>query len=449
MLLIKRIVLLFMLFFASFVTLACTNLVVDTDTPDLTSDLTPTPTPEPTPDPTPEPTPDPTPDLTPEPTPDPTPDLTPEPTPDPTPDPTPEPTPDPTPDLTPEPTPDPTPIVAAQIALVINHGELDDGHYNQAAWEGITAYAEAHDIEYAYYQPGEDSDDAYYAAISLAIANGAEIIVAPGYKLSRAVYDAQMAYPDVAFIMMDGSPYDEMWNVRVTANTVAVYYDVHQAGFLAGYAAVYDGFRDFGFMGGLAVPQVVRYGIGFVAGVFYAAEELDVTIHFPDNRYDYLGTFSPSSHVVTQSDAWYTSGTEVIFTVAADANASVLASASAHDAWTIDADVDHSEVSSHVLTSAMKAHAYSIEALLAQYFDDAFPGGETIYFGIEDNGVLLPLSTSRFREPASVEAVYESMVALLISGDIVVPQDYDNLVDFFTEHGLDVLPITRSTIEGS
>jgi basic membrane protein A and related proteins len=63
---------------------------------------------------------------------------------------------------------------------------------------------------------------------------------------------------------------------RIEDNVHSIFYAEEQVGFLAGYAAVKEGFTKLGFMGGMAVPAVVRFGYGFVQGAEYAAAELDV-----------------------------------------------------------------------------------------------------------------------------------------------------------------------------
>jgi basic membrane protein A len=173
-----------------------------------------------------------------------------------------------------------------ELALVTDIGTIDDQSFNQGAWEGLKAYAEDNKISYKYYQPTEKSTAAYLDAITLAVDGGAKVVVCPGYLFENAVWEAQTMYPKVNFVLLDGSPHNvtdyttmatldgSAPDYTVADNTYSIFYKEQQAGFLAGYAAVKDGYTKLGFMGGIAVPAVIRYGYGFVQGAEYAAEEM-------------------------------------------------------------------------------------------------------------------------------------------------------------------------------
>ena len=155
-----------------------------------------------------------------------------------------------------------------EIAMITDVGDIDDESFNQGTWEGVKAYAQENDISYDYYKPSEKSDSAYISAIELAIDNGAEVVVTPGYLFEFAIYEMQSDYPEVTFLLLDAEPKSADGDIEVADNTVAVYYAEHESGFLAGYSAVHDGYTDLGFMGGIAVPAVVRFGIGYLAGIY-------------------------------------------------------------------------------------------------------------------------------------------------------------------------------------
>ena len=147
-----------------------------------------------------------------------------------------------------------------ELALVTDVGTIDDKSFNQGAWEGLMQYAEENGISYKYYQPPQQSDEDYLATIKLAVDGGAKVVVTPGYLFEVAVYEAQSLYPDVHFILLDGEPHDADYNYETKENTAPILYAEQQAGYLAGYAAVKDGFTKLGFMGGMQVPAVIRFG---------------------------------------------------------------------------------------------------------------------------------------------------------------------------------------------
>lgn len=333
---------------------------------------------------------------------------------------------------------------AYEVAMVTDSGEIDDESFNQGIWEGVAAYAEETDVTYRYYRPIEVSDSAYINAIDLAVQGGAEFVVAPGFMFETAIYESQQTHPDVAFLLSDGVPRDEDGNAVVGDNTVSVFYAEEESGFLAGYAAVQDGFRELGYVGGIAVPAVVRFGVGFVAGAHYAANELGVEIAFPDDRYKYLGTFAPGRDVVALANTWYSEGTEVIFAAAGGAGLSVMEAAENQDTWMIGVDVDQAEQSDRVLTSAMKDLGETAQRFLGEFYADEFPGGETVTLTATEGGVGLPMESSRFREFSVVD--YEEIYTQIANGTIDVPATYDELVEFVEENELSEPSVQASTI---
>ena len=91
----------------------------------------------------------------------------------------------------------------AEIALITDKGNIDDKSFNQGAWEGVVAFAEAEGITHTYIKPEEASDAGYLAAIDLAVTGGAKVIVTPGFLFEVSVYEAQTKYPDIKFILLD------------------------------------------------------------------------------------------------------------------------------------------------------------------------------------------------------------------------------------------------------
>lgn len=319
-----------------------------------------------------------------------------------------------------------------RIAMITDAGDIDDESFNQGTWEGIVEYAEANDITHKYYRPAQVSDEAYIETINLAIEGGAEIIVTPGFLFEPAIYESQAAHPDVRFILIDGVPHPgDFTTFEVADNTVSILFDEHESGFLAGYAAVMDGYRSLGFMGGIAVPAVVRFGVGFVAGVFYAAEELSVQVTFPENRFEYLGNFDASDEHKVKALAWFEEGTEVIFAAAGGAGTSVMSAAEDVGATAIGVDVDQSYISETVLTSAMKDLGSSVQQALANHFDDTFQGGEIVQMNSTNDGIALPMETSRFETFS--QADYDAIFGELANIDI--PTNEVELATFLDDLG--------------
>jgi basic membrane protein A len=308
-----------------------------------------------------------------------------------------------------------------EIAMITDAGEIDDKSFNQGTWEGIVEFAEANDLTHKYYKPLEVSTDAYVAAIDLAVAGGAKVVVTPGFLFEPAVYVAQDKYPDVKFVLIDGVPHPgDYTTFKVADNTVSVLFKEHESGFLAGYAAVMEGYRTLGFMGGIAVPAVVKFGKGFVYGAGIAALELEAEIDV--TNYEYLGTFAPSDAVKTQASAWYAEGVEVIFVAAGGAGNSVMAAAEESDDVVIGVDIDQASQSPTVITSAMKALGVVVKSALQDYVSNVFGGGETFVLGADVNAVGLPLGDSFRFKNFTVEQYY-AILERVANGEFTIPTE--------------------------
>jgi len=245
-----------------------------------------------------------------------------------------------------------------EVALIIDavSGAIDDRSFTQGAWEGIEKFAEQYGKTAQYYRSTEDSTDGYLNAIQMAVDNGATAVVCPGYSYEAAIFQAQDKCPDVYFILLDGTPQNGDYTEYKTAdNTYSVVFAEEQAGYLAGYAVVKDGETKLGFMGGMAVPAVVRFGYGFVQGAQAAAEEMGLNEGDIQMKFGYTGNFEATPENQTKAASWYEAGTDVIFSCGGLILNSVTAAAEADGSGkVIGVDVDQQGESETVITSAMK-----------------------------------------------------------------------------------------------
>jgi len=281
----------------------------------------------------------------------------------------------------------------SEIALITDKGNIDDRSFNQGAWEGVVEYAEANDISHTYIKPEEASDAGYLAAIDLAVQGGAKVVVTPGFLFEVPIYEAQTKYPDVKFILLDGSPHTADWSTFETKENVAsIMYAEEESGFLAGYAAVKDGMTDLGFMGGMAVPAVQAFGYGYLQGAEYAAMEMGLEDNAVEVTYHYTGNFEENDTNKATAKTMYQEGVEVIFACGGSVGKSVMSAAAEDEAKVIGVDVDQRYDSETVITSAMKGLSESVVSVLESIYNDNFDqySGKTTYFAAANDGVGLP-----------------------------------------------------------
>ena len=314
-----------------------------------------------------------------------------------------------------------------KVALVTDVGTIDDESFNQACWQGVEAWCTANGIEYTYYQPTEDSTDARVQSVAQAIAEGADTIVMPGYLFGATLTMVMEEFPDTHFIAVDVAAGDLTFDYSTyydpSANDACLTFSEEQAGYLAGYAAVKEGYTKLGFLGGMAVPAVIRYGYGFVQGADAAAAETGAEVEI---NYTYGGQFYGSPEITAKMEGWYQNGTEVVFACGGGIYTSALEAAEKNGGKVIGVDVDQSYISPLIITSAMKGLQNVTESLLESLNKGEWEtyGGKVTNFGLlEGEYVGLPTATWSL-ENISVDD-YTAVKDMIKSGEIVVSNSID------------------------
>ena len=194
-----------------------------------------------------------------------------------------------------------------KVAFITDVGQLKDKSFNQGTWNGVKSYAAANELTYKYYQPAngnEATDDDRYDAMKAAAESGAEIVVCAGFMQGAALTKAAIEFPETHFVFIDGWVLSDEAGAPL-ANVAAVSFQEEQAGYLAGYAIVKDGFTKLGFSGGGGSTNAAcdRYGYGFAQGASAAAQELGVEVELKYS-WQYGATFSASSELQTMISGW-------------------------------------------------------------------------------------------------------------------------------------------------
>ena len=277
---------------------------------------------------------------------------------------------------------DTTPEVEYKVAMITDYGDITDQSFNQTTYEACKAFAEDNKIEFSYFKPAGDNTADRVAMIEKAVDEGFNVIVMPGYAFGGAIVEAAPEFPEVKFIALDvaagdlletavakaGEAYDytpENWDLNKYVDMSNVYCAVYQeelCGYMAGYAAVKLGYKNLGFLGGMAVPAVVRYGYGFVQGVDAAAADMGLT----DVKLNYIygGQFFGDADITAVMDTWYAGGTEVVFACGGGIYTSAVDAAKKADGKVIGVDVDQAGV-----IAKYAAGDGADEATIAQYLD--------------------------------------------------------------------------------
>ena len=316
-----------------------------------------------------------------------------------------------------------------KVAMITDYGDITDQSFNQTTYEGCKEFCEANGVEFKYYKPAGDSTAERVAMVDAAVADGYNVVVMPGYAFGETITQVADLYPDVKFIALDVSQGD-LGDYQIPENVTCAVYQEELCGYMAGYAAVKLGYTKLGFLGGMAVPAVVRYGYGFVQGADAAATELgaDVTLN-----YVYGNQFSGDADITAYMDTWYANGTEVVFACGGGIYISAAEAAAKVGGKVIGVDVDQAPTidaygEGMTVTSAMKGLAPTVKAILgelilkdnwAEYAGKINTLGLVSGTDVEANYVQIPYESTQWSDTFTKDD-YAALVAAMFDGTVTV-----------------------------
>ena len=316
-----------------------------------------------------------------------------------------------------------------KVAMITDYGDITDQSFNQTTYEGCKEFCEANGVEFKYYKPAGDSTAERVAMVDAAVADGYNVVVMPGYAFGETITQVADLYPDVKFIALDVSQGD-LGDYQIPENVTCAVYQEELCGYMAGYAAVKLGYTKLGFLGGMAVPAVVRYGYGFVQGADAAATELgaDVSVN-----YVYGNQFSGDADITAYMDTWYANGTEVVFACGGGIYISAAEAAAKVGGKVIGVDVDQAPTidaygEGMTVTSAMKGLAPTVKAILgelilkdnwAEYAGKINTLGLVSGTDVEANYVQIPYESTQWSDTFTKDD-YAALVAAMFDGTVTV-----------------------------
>ena len=321
-----------------------------------------------------------------------------------------------------------------KVALTCDTGTIDDESFNQACWAAVSSYM---GDNCQYYIPDSDaSDEDRETMIRQAVNDGADVIVCVGYLYGASLAWAAEQYPDVKFIAIDVTQFD-IGTDSIPANCYCITFKEEQAGYLAGYAVVKDGYTKLGFLGGMAVPAVIRYGYGYVQGADAAAKELGTNI---DINYFYGGQFYGDANITSRMEGWYSNGTQVVFACGGGIYTSAVEAALKNNGYVIGVDVDQNYIGANgvadgtyaynpFITSAMKGLSEAVNTALADIDAGSWGdiAGSNGNFGLEDGDYIgLPTDADSWNFESFTTDEYEEVKGKIKSGEITVDNSSDD-----------------------
>ena len=319
------------------------------------------------------------------------------------------------------------------VAMITDYGDITDQSFNQTTYEACKAYCDTNGIQFNYYKPAGDSTAERVAMVEKAVDEGYTVIVMPGYAFGETITQVADEYSDITFIALDVGEGD-LGGYTLPGNVYCAVYQEELCGYMAGYAAVKLGYTHLGFLGGMAVPAVVRYGYGFVQGADAAAAETGASVTL---EYVYGNQFWGDADITAYMDNWYqTLGVEVVFACGGGIYASAAEAAAKVDGKVIGVDVDQAGIidggygEGMTVTSAMKGLAPTVDHMLTEFSAGNWAnfGGKIETLGLvsgddpEANYVQIPMESTQWSDSFTQDD-YKALVKDMFDGKITVSND--------------------------
>ena len=301
-----------------------------------------------------------------------------------------------------------------KIAFITGMGDIHDHSFNEDCYLGVQQFCEQSGAFCKYFMPAGWSNEELLDTIQQAVNEEFDVIVMAGVLFAEPCLEAAKTNPGTLFLALAVTPSD-MGAAIIPSNVALLTHKEEQAGFLAGYAAVAEGYRELGFLGGMDVSAVVRFGHGYLQGANKAAADLGISgVHV---KYWYSGTFIANDDITAKMDTWYQEGTEIIFACGGAIYESALEAADRNDGKLIGVDMDMSDISPRFITSAVKSLSTSVVLALnaAAANNMHWPNnyaGACQSLGVVENCVGLAMENSRFENftPEMYRLLYKALM---------------------------------------
>lgn len=297
--------------------------------------------------------------------------------------------------------------------MVTDTAGIGDESFNDMAKAGGDRAAEELGVEFNVLESQTAAD--YVRNLTDAAESG-DLTIAVGFLLADAVTEVAAQYPDHKFAIID--------TVVESDNVVSYLFREQEGAFLAGaIAAMASQTGQIGFVGGIRIPPVMRYEVGYVAGARSVNPDIEIAISYADD-------FEDPNLGKELSLAQFNNGADVVHAAAGRTGIGAFDAAKekGEGFWVIAADQDQSELGPEFqLAAVIKGIDTAVFDSIAAVQNDAFEAGAHD-LGIADDGVSLGAIHESIGE--DVTAVIEAYSAAIADGTITPPVDDETLEAF-------------------
>ncbi len=315
------------------------------------------------------------------------------------------------------------------VVMVTDTAGLGDKSFNDSVWAGIQKAVKDFGIEAKVIQSMEMAD--YVPNLEEAVKSGADLIVAVGFLIRDSVEEVAKKYPNAKFVMIDA--------VVPTNNVASMVFREQEIGFVTGaLAALVTKTQKIGWVGGMFIPPVERFEVGYRAGVLFVNKNFDRHVKV---LIAYVGSFENVPKAKSLALQQFAQGADIVFAGGGKNTLGIFEAAKEYSMkyekrdgirrFAIGVDQDQDWIQpGYILTSAMKRVDVAVYSAIKDLVEGKFKGG--IYsLGLKGNYLSLsPMKYTRKFVSPEIFGIIEKIEEMVENGQISLPKTRDELKKF-------------------
>ena len=303
------------------------------------------------------------------------------------------------------------------VAMITDVAGVNDQSFNQSAWEGLQRAEKELGIEVKYLESHQDAD--YMQNVETLVDQDTDLILGVGQKLAPTIEEAAKSYPDQKFVLVDET-YE-----TIPSNVKTIQFNAEQSAYLVGLiAGKMTKTNNVGFIGGMQIGVIDTFKYGFMAGVKAANPDAEI-------QSQYANSFTDQAKGKAIATQMYKNNADIIFIAGGDVGTGAIEAAKELGKYAIGVDRDQSDLApENVLTSAIKRVDAGVYETVKDLVEGKFEGGTNIVYGLNEDAVGIPDTTSNLVSQDILDYVNEQMEKFK-SGELTAPrteEEYNALV---------------------
>lgn len=261
------------------------------------------------------------------------------------------------------------------VGLVLSVGGLGDKSFNDSAYQGLIRAKQELGVKVIYGQPEQMAEDEKY--LREYAESGLDLVIAVGFLMKDALEKVASEFPKTRFAIIDA--------VVDRPNVASLVFREHEGSFLVGaIAGLMTRTNKVGFVGGMDIPLIHKFEVGYREGVAYVNPKAEVIVAYAGSGPD---AFHDPVRGKSLAMSQYDRGADIIFQAAGSTGNGVIDAAQQRGLFAIGVDANQNYMApGHVLTSMLKRVDVAVFEIIKEVVEGRFKGGAHVY-GLEIDGV--------------------------------------------------------------